>query len=191
MRLFAAASDMFDEVDTFARLCGEVSSISKRDGRLVGHAKDPLTAGLSLEEFLDPDHFRTTGGHVVCLGAGGAGTAITWYLARRADRPGRVVCADTDPERLDHLRQVHADGGLDPALFRYEQVTDASAGDGLVSTAPAGSLVVNATGLGKDRPGSPLTEAATFPERAVIWELNYRGSLKFLARRWTSRPLAG
>jgi shikimate dehydrogenase len=45
--------------------------------------------------------------------------------------------------------------------------------------------VVNATGLGKDAPGSPLSEAARFPERALVWELNYRGELRFLqqARR--------
>ena len=38
-------------------------------------------------------------------------------------------------------------------------------------------MVVNATGLGKDAPGSPLTNAAIFPERGVAWEFNYRGDL--------------
>jgi shikimate 5-dehydrogenase len=48
-----------------------------------------------------------------------------------------------------------------------------------------GSLVINATGLGKDTPGSPLTDQAVFPEAAVVWDLNYRGNLDFLdqARR--------
>jgi shikimate 5-dehydrogenase len=48
-----------------------------------------------------------------------------------------------------------------------------------------GSLVINATGLGKDAPGSPLMDAGVFPERAVVWDLNYRGDLVFLdqARR--------
>jgi len=40
--------------------------------------------------------------------------------------------------------------------------------------------VINATGLGKDAPGSPLSDAAQFPERGVVWELNYRGNLVFL-----------
>jgi len=44
----------------------------------------------------------------------------------------------------------------------------------------AGSLVINATGLGKDAPGSPLTDQGVFPQRAVVWELNYRGDLVFL-----------
>jgi shikimate 5-dehydrogenase len=45
---------------------------------------------------------------------------------------------------------------------------------------PAGSLVVNATGLGKDRPGSPVTAEVRFPPAGLVWELNYRGSLEFL-----------
>ncbi len=43
-----------------------------------------------------------------------------------------------------------------------------------------GSLVINATGLGKDAPGSPLTFYGSFPERGIVWELNYRGDLVFL-----------
>jgi shikimate 5-dehydrogenase len=34
--------------------------------------------------------------------------------------------------------------------------------------------------MGKDRPGSPISDDARFPERAVVWELNYRGALDFL-----------
>ena len=43
-----------------------------------------------------------------------------------------------------------------------------------------GSLIINATGLGKDRPGSPLTDAAQFPKKAIVWEINYRGELTFM-----------
>jgi shikimate 5-dehydrogenase len=44
---------------------------------------------------------------------------------------------------------------------------------------------VNATGLGKDAPGSPLTDAAVFPANGFVWDFNYRGDLLFLdqARR--------
>jgi shikimate 5-dehydrogenase len=45
---------------------------------------------------------------------------------------------------------------------------------------PPGSLVINATGMGKDTLGSPVTDAAEFPEGALVWELNYRGELLFL-----------
>jgi shikimate 5-dehydrogenase len=50
----------------------------------------------------------------------------------------------------------------------------------LLEALPPGSLVVNATGMGKDRPGSPLPADARWPEAVVAWELNYRGELDFL-----------
>ena len=43
-----------------------------------------------------------------------------------------------------------------------------------------GSLIINATGMGKDIPGSPMPTGVKFPVGSVIWELNYRGSLEFL-----------
>ena len=36
--LYNAASDMFDYFDSYAEITGELSSISKRDGDLEGHA---------------------------------------------------------------------------------------------------------------------------------------------------------
>jgi shikimate 5-dehydrogenase len=41
-------------------------------------------------------------------------------------------------------------------------------------------MVINATGMGKDRPGSPVTDEGLFPEGGLAWELNYRGRLDFL-----------
>jgi hypothetical protein len=57
--------------------------------------------------------------------------------------------------------------------------------DAVLAQLAPGSLGINATGLGKDAPGSPLTDAGVFPSEAIAWELNYRGELVFLdqARR--------
>jgi shikimate dehydrogenase len=177
--VFDAARDMFDEVDEFAASVGEISSIAVRDGLVLGAAKDPLTAGLSLEEVLAGDQFAG-GAAALVLGAGGAGTAIGWYLGQRPDPPARMTFVDTEPTRLAHLREVlHAHA---PQVeLRTVTTADADVTAELAGL-PAGSLVVNATGLGKDRPGSPLPESARFPERAVVWELNYRGTLEFLAQ---------
>ncbi len=52
--------------------------------------------------------------------------------------------------------------------------------------------MINATGLGKDRPGSPLTDAAELPHGGIAWDFNYRGDLVFLqqaARRRDARSL--
>ena len=178
MALYAAAHDLFDELDDFARACGEISSISKRDGRLFGHAKDPITAGLALDEFLAPDAFGGVRDAVV-LGAGGAGLALTWRLAEREDAPRRIVVTDSSRRRLDHLAEVHAMRGTDPRLLSLV-VASPDATRSVLAEAPEGSLVVNASGLGKDRPGSPVPEDALFPRGSVVWEFNYRGSLEFL-----------
>ena len=42
------------------------------------------------------------------------------------------------------------------------------------------ALVVNATGLGKDRPGSPVTDCAPLGPGTVAWDLSYRGDPTFL-----------
>lgn len=182
MGLYAAAGGLFDELDQFSTLCGEISSISKRDGRLVGHAKDPITAGLALGEFLPADHFGRTGAHAVCLGAGGAGTALTWNLADRDDAPDLIVVTDTSRERLDHLRSVHERRGTPDDLIRYVLADDPAATRNVFAAAPEGSVVVNASGLGKDRPGSPVPDGTSFPHKAYVWEFNYRGTLEFLAQ---------
>jgi len=44
---------------------------------------------------------------------------------------------------------------------------------------PHGSVVINATGMGKDTPGSPITNAGVFPRQGIAWEINHRGGLDF------------
>ena len=53
------------------------------------------------------------------------------------------------------------------------------------------SLVINATGLGKDAPGSPITDAGLFPERGLAWDFNYRGDLQFMAQARAQQREAG
>jgi shikimate 5-dehydrogenase len=180
--VYQAAGDLFDGVDELADLCGEVSCIAKRDGRLLGWAKDPIAAGRSLERVLEPRHFRDGGGEALCMGAGGSGTAIALYLlARRpdGDRPQRVVVTDRSRERLDRLGATLAGLESDSA-FELVHVDGMDEHQSLLAQLPPRSLVVNATGMGKDVPGSPVGPAAVFPEQAVVWELNYRGALDFL-----------
>jgi shikimate 5-dehydrogenase len=58
--------------------------------------------------------------------------------------------------------------------------SEATVNDTLVHALPAGSLVINATGMGKDLAGSPVSTRCVFPQCGVVWELNYRGALGFL-----------
>ncbi|MGH2986211.1 MAG: shikimate dehydrogenase [Solirubrobacterales bacterium] len=183
--LMRAAADRFDELDEDARLLGEISCIAKRDGLLLGSAKDPMTAAGALEAIVATDHFAG-GAEALVMGAGGAGTAIATYLAaRRADRPRRIVVTDTAGDRLDHLREIGARLGCGQALEL--RIAADGVHDELLAGLPAGSLVVNATGMGKDGPGSPLADAAVFPRGGIAWELNYRGELGFLRQAETQR----
>ena len=185
--LLTAARAEFDYLDPYAQLCGEISGISKRNGTLRGHAKDPISSGLSLEAFVPRGHWGKTGGHVLCLGAGGSAVAISVYLAGlkdRADRPQKFIAVNRSPGRLDALKEIVAQLNTD-IEFEYILNEDPVENDALMAKLPPGSMVINATGMGKDRPGSPVTDAGVWPQDGLVWELNYRGELDFMhqARR--------
>jgi shikimate 5-dehydrogenase len=182
INLLNAARDMFDYLDPYARICGEVSAISKRDGALEGHAKDPITAGLSLDAILGRDYFGRTGGDVLCFGAGGSAVAISLHLINkqdRGDRPNRFVVVNRSQGRLDHLRAMVESLNTD-IEFEYLLNADPRFNDQVMARMPEGSIVINATGMGKDVPGSPISDHGLFPVNSIAWELNYRGELDFM-----------
>ncbi len=185
--LLHAAADLFDELSPAAAALQEVSSIARRGDRLLGHATDPSAGGISLDAITGPGYFGATGAHVLCLGAGGAAAAIALHLLSKqdaADRPARFVVVNRSPGRLESLRAIVAPFG-DAIAFDYVLNENPRRNDALMAALPDHSIVINATGMGKDRPGSPVTDAGLFPQRGIAWELNYRGDLDFLhqARR--------
>ena len=172
--LFEACRDLFDGVDEYAELCGETSCLAKRNGRLYAWATDPISSGRALAEF-----YPTAGdSEVLCLGGGGSAVAITVHLLKYSTR-SRITVVNRTAGRLEAMRAIHSK--LAPAAeVRYVENSDPRTNDRLIGDLPPRSLVINATGMGKDRPGSPITDAAVFPEGAYAWELNYRGKLEFL-----------
>jgi len=187
--LFKACRDLFDAIDPFAAGMGETSCLSKRDGKLICHAKDPITSGLAIDAFMAPRHFAETGAEAFCIGAGGSTIAIVWHLTqpkRRPNFPSRILVSDRNAERLDEIRALHA---AEPPPVPVDYLLAESSGDNdrAVGRLKPGSLVINATGLGKDRPGSPLSDRAIFPENGYAWDLNYRGDLLFLRQARAQR----
>jgi shikimate dehydrogenase len=178
--LVTATKHLFDKFDAYAQLTSEVSSISKRESKLIGHAKDPISSGLSLQAFI-PKNYWQNNAHVLCFGSGGAAVSISLYFAKQQsdDQPKKFIVTDISEERLEHIGHIHQQLKTD-LHFEYILNADAKRNDEFLQHLPDGSLVINATGMGKDRPGSPISDAGVFPQNAFVWELNYRGELGFL-----------
>ncbi len=182
MDLFAAAREMFDGFNDLAQITEEISCMSKTEGRLEGHAFDPITAGQSLNAIIDPGYFGRTGGEVLLLGAGGSSLATVLHLMRvedPADRPKRITVVNRSQPRIDHMRQMVEGLGTDIEMV-YIVNDDPVKNDEIMAALPAYSIVINATGMGKDIPGSPITEAGIFPMNGIAWEFNYRGERDFM-----------
>jgi shikimate 5-dehydrogenase len=193
VNLLKGSRDLFEELDPYAQTLGEISSISKRGARLCGHAMDPITVGKALEGIVGEGYWRGAGGELLILGAGGSSMALTLCLHTRAeeggDVPTRVAVTAVDENGLAAIREIH--GRIDLAFpIDYVVTPEATAADRLLAKLPEGSMVVNATGLGKDRPGSPITDAAIFPRNGVAWEFNYRGDLVFLEQAKAAKARA-
>jgi shikimate 5-dehydrogenase len=168
-------------VDPYAEKLEEVSSLSKKDGLFCAHAKDPISSGLTLQSFVPKGFFREHGGQALLLGAGGSALAMSVYLGdgqKADDIPKVVTIANRSQPRLESAKATLQ--GLDPQItFNYILNPEPSGNDRTLAALPPYSLIVNATGLGKDAPGSPITDDAVFPEHSLVWELNYRGDLVF------------
>jgi len=180
--LLTAARDMFDYLDPYAIITSEVSGISKLDGRLEGHAKDPLTSGASLDAIIHKDYFAKTHGDVLCFGAGGSGVATLLHLINKkdkGDRPKKFMFVNRSQGRLDHAKEMV--GGLHTVIeIEYVCNADPLVNDKIMEKFPPYSIIINATGMGKDTPGSPITWQGKFPVNSIAWEFNYRGELDFL-----------
>lgn len=198
--LFDAAHDLFDELDPDAAALGEVSAIAKRAAyrpgaaqpsavqRLVGYVSDPQAGGDSLDAMIGGGYFGRTGAQVLIFGAGGSAAALALHLLRKpdpSDRPGQLIVVNRSASRLQRLekllvpwRAALPEGHDLPCRFVLNDAPHVN--DQLLAELPPGSIVVNATGMGKDRRGSPVSDEAPFPPYGIAWDFNYRGELDFL-----------
>ncbi|EMS72429.1 shikimate dehydrogenase family protein [Ruminiclostridium cellobioparum] len=182
--LYNAARGSFEYLDTYAEMFEELSSISKKDGRLEGYAKDPISSGLAMDNFIPENFWKEHGGEVLIMGAGGSALAISSYLMKKEhgdNIPSKIIITNRSRERLDSAK-AKLDGMHPGVKLEYYLCPEAKDNDEVMKNMKPYSLIINATGLGKDRPGSPLTDGCLFPENSLVWELNYRGDLKFMVQ---------
>ena len=180
--LFEACEGIFDFIDPFARQLREVSCLSKKDGAFRAHAKDPISSGLALEQFVPENFWENHRGEVLILGAGGSSLAMSIYFGQEkwgCNIPKTITIANRSVPRLESAKEMLA--GLNPGIdLRFVHSPVPSDNDSLIAALPPYSLIVNATGLGKDAPGSPTTDAVVYPANSLVWEINYRGELLFM-----------
>ena len=157
-----------------------------------GHAKDPISAGLALDSFLPAAYWREHPQAQACvLGAGGSALAVCAYLAheKHGDAvPARIQMNNRSVQRLAEAVHLLGDSRVQMS-FNLCPVPEWN--DRIVESLPEGSLIINATGMGKDRPGSPVTDRCRFPKNSVIWEFNYRGSLEFMHQAEAQQEASG
>lgn len=180
--MYNACKDMFDCIDTYAQKLSEVSCLSKQDGKFCAHAKDPISSGLALENFVPPGFWEEHGGQVVLLGAGGSSLAMSLYFAQEKwgdNIPKKIKICNRSTPRLESARE-HLESISGRVDIEYLHCPTPAENDAVIGKLPPFSLVVNATGLGKDAPGSPTTDAVQYPENSLVWEINYRGELLFM-----------
>jgi len=173
LALYQYAKSLFTKFDEFANICGEISCVKINKNAICGFAKDPISAGLAINDFL-PANFFDSKNEVILIGDGGAATAIAWYLSGMSQPPVKIFVIGKDESRLQHLLKVVSSRSskIEISLFSSEVFSK-------IALLNKQALIINATGMGKDLPGSPWPDGLLFPKNSYLWELNYRGSLEF------------
>lgn len=180
-RLYDSCWAEFDLLEPAAFSLGEVGLVRKQPAGLVAGVSDISSGGYILRSLVD----RTAGdtpSEALVIGAGGAGLAAAWNLS--VESVGdftTITIAERSSERVKIVRDVVSrwPARIKPAVVH---VPDGPSCSQLVQGLRPASLIVNASGVGKDLPGSPCSDDVQFPVGAFVWEFNYRGPLDFLRR---------
>lgn len=170
-----------DALSEDAARLGAVNTVVFADGRAVGHNTDWSGFDRNFARGLPGADI----GDVVQLGAGGAGAAVAYAMARRG--AGRLTLVDADPLRAQQLRESLS--------VMFPDVEILSAGLGRLATVlETATGLVHATPIGMvEHPGSAVPEALLRP-RMWVAEVVYRPAeteLLAAASRAGCRTLSG
>ena len=178
VNIFKYAIELFSNIAEASQNLGEIGVIYKSGATLACDVQDTAAIEFVLNRLL-PKQYWKNNAHALILGAGGAGVALAYVLLnRKGDIPSRIIITEVSKARAASVESILSKFDTEKRL-QVISVKEREA-DVLVRNLPKGSLVVNATGMGKDRPGSPISSETEFPHEAIVWEFNYRGDLQFL-----------
>lgn len=179
--IYSASYDLFDDLINSAKEFKEIGCIYKRNGCLIGEATDIITVKAAFNDIWISQKYEQKDNIQICiLGCGGAGVALAHaILSLNYSNVIKIFMIDNNYERINSAKI---------ALSRYDtkSITNYFLSEGIkyndeiVSSLNKNAIVVNATGLGKDLPGAPITKNVIFPYNGCLWEYNYRGDLIFL-----------
>ncbi len=151
-----------DELDHEAEEIGAVNTVVNTRGRLKGYNTDSQGYLNSLTE---ETGFNPTGKNIVVIGAGGAGRAVVYGLAKK--KPRRLVIANRTPERAQALaREVSK---------KYTSTELVATGLNIKDYLGDCHLLVNATSVGmQGGKKGPVVSIEGLPEDAIVSDIVYK-----------------
>ncbi|MBF0493791.1 MAG: shikimate dehydrogenase [Candidatus Omnitrophica bacterium] len=146
-----------------AKILGAINTVSVNSKGVVGYNTDGQGFYHSLR---DETGFDPKGKNIFVFGAGGAGRAISFFIASRPDRPRQIVIYDPDTKNAEFVTEelnasfargigVSADAGT---INRYLTKSD---------------LAVNATPLGTKSGDDAPFDVTLLGKTAVVYDLVY------------------
>ena len=157
---------LLDEVDPLAGRIGAVNTIVNRDGRLCGYNTDMTGFARALRE---EGGFDPSGAHVVLLGAGGAGRAVTMALVQ--GKAASVTITDILPERAERL--VEDLSGQSETVLRNVPATEDKLAAAIMKKC---QLLVNCTPIGMRHSNQehdlPIS-SELIPAGALVFDIIY------------------
>jgi shikimate dehydrogenase len=157
---------LLDEVDPLAGRIGAVNTIVNRDGRLCGYNTDMTGFARALRE---EGGFDPSGAHVVLLGAGGAGRAVTMALVQ--GKAASVTITDILPERAQALAEDLGRQG--ETVLRNVPATEDKLAAAIMKKC---QLLVNCTPIGmrhsKEEHDLPIP-SELIPAGALVFDIIY------------------
>lgn len=176
--MYSYANDVFDVLSDSAKEFKEIGAIYKRNNMMSGEATDIISVNKAFKSILDK--VNNDNSDFCILGCGGAGIALGYTILKFYNsRFKKIIMTDVNLDRIEQARKVLLSYDKDKKL-QLIHVKSVQDNDIIISNISNKSFVVNATGVGKDIQGSPVSNTVQFPYGGCIWEYNYRGNLEYM-----------